>query len=497
MLGVVRRRAKVTRLHDGCGASNADLHWGAPCVASGRRRIVTAVAVVGAGPAGVAAAATLISHGVRPVLIDQATRPGGQVYRRPAGEIGLDMARLLGVDYAKFRQFHDEADRIAGAVDYRPETLAWAVHDNALWIAAADAKAERLDYRALILATGATDLTLPLKGWTLPGVFALGGAQAALKGQGCLIGRRVVFCGSSPLLYLAAVQYCRMGGEVAALLDTTPLSAKAAALPRLMGAPGTLARGLGLMGRLWWLGVRLEHGVRLVEFVDSGDASGIATVRYLDAAGRESEIACDAAALGYGLRPETQLAGLAGCEFRYDPRFRQWFPKTDAGLRGAPGVYLAGDGAAIGGAQAAAVSGAIAAGSVLRDLGIARVPDPSALCSKLRRLHRFQAGLARAFARPYGITADLADEVQVCRCEAVTAGQLREAAARPFGADELNRLKALTRCGMGRCQGRFCEFAAGEIVAACLGRDRMSVGRLRGQAPVTPLPLGVTAASEG
>lgn len=461
--------------------------------ASSHRRIVTAVAIVGAGPAGIAAAATLVAHGVRPVLIDEAARPGGQVYRRPAEAIGLDMARLLGTGYARFRRFHDEADRVAGAADFRPRSLVWAVHDDALWVATPEGKAEKLDFRALILATGATDRTLPMKGWTLPGVFALGGAQAVLKGQGCLIGRRVVFCGSSPLLYLAAVQYRQMGAEIAAVLDTTPLSAKVAALPRLMAAPGTLRQGLGLMGRLLRWGVRPEHGVRLLEFLDGGAEKGISAVRYLDATGREREVACDAAALGYGLRPESQLAELAGCEFRYDPLFRQWFPATDAALRGAPGVYLAGDGAAIGGAEAAAVSGAIAAGSALRDLGIADAPDQAAPRRKLRRLHRFQAGLARAFAWPVGAAADIADEVQVCRCEAVTAGQLREALARPFGADELNRLKTQTRCGMGRCQGRFCELAAGEIVAASLGRDRAAVGRLRGQAPAKPLPLGLNA----
>ncbi|HSF96405.1 MAG TPA: NAD(P)/FAD-dependent oxidoreductase [Thermohalobaculum sp.] len=463
--------------------------------ASGRKRDLTAVAIVGAGPAGIAAAATLVAHGVRPVLIDEAEMPGGQVYRRPPDEIGHDMARLLGSEVAGFRRFHDSANRVVQSVDYRPSTLAWGVQDGALWTATPAGKAERLKFGALILATGATDRVLPAKGWTLPGVFALGGSQAILKGQGCLIGRRVAFCGSSPLLYLAALQHRRMGAEVVAVLDTTPFAAKVAALPNLTAAPGVLLRGLGLMARLRRWGIRIEHGVRLVEFVDDGHGGGVSAIRYRDAAGHPGEVACDAAALGYGLRPESQLAELAGCEFRYDPLFRQWFPVMDAGQRGAPGVYLAGDSSTIGGAEAAAVSGAIAAGSVLRDLGIRNVPDQTPLRRKLNRLLRFQAGLAQAFAWPSDVAGDIPDDVSVCRCEAVTAGELRAALSRPFGADELNRLKAQTRCGMGRCQGRYCELAAGEIAAAALGRDREAMGRLRGQAPVKPIPL--SAATDG
>ena len=463
---------------------------------------MTGIAIVGAGPAGIAAAATLTAHGLRPVLIDEAAQPGGQVYRRPTGGVSVDLRRLLGPDHAAHQRFHDEAQRIAGATDYRPNSLAWAVRDRTLWIAPPRRPVEQLEFRALILATGATDRVLPVAGWTLPGVFALGGAQALLKGQGCLIGRRVVLCGSSPLLYLAAVQYLRMGADVAAVLDTTRFSSKIKALPRLLGVPRVLAQGLGLMWQLKRAGVRIEHGVRLDAFVDGGGGTGVASVRFHDAAGRVQEIACDAAALGYGLRPESQLADLAGCSFRYNPRFRQWFPQTDADLRGAPGVYLAGDGAAIGGAEAAAVSGTLAAVSVLRDLGFtggkrAGGADRAALQGRLRRLHRFQAGLAGAFAWPATAAADIAPEVLVCRCEAVTAGTLRAAATQDFGAGELNRLKAQTRCAMGRCQGRFCELAAGEIAAAALGRDREALGRLRGQAPVKPLPLASAAVQAG
>ena len=206
---------------------------------------VPRIAIVGAGPAGMAAAGVLAAHGVRPVLLDEASEPGGQVWRRLDDD--ATATALLGREARKYRRVHAAFAGVRDRVDYRPDTLAWTVSDDTIHFATAGrAGTERFD--ALLLATGATDRLLPVPGWTTPGVFALGGAQALLKGQGCAIGRRVVFCGSSPLLYLAALQYAVAGAGVAAVLDTTPYRSKLAALPRLLG---------GLAGPTEWA---LLHG---------------------------------------------------------------------------------------------------------------------------------------------------------------------------------------------------------------------------------------------
>jgi NADPH-dependent 2,4-dienoyl-CoA reductase/sulfur reductase-like enzyme len=348
--------------------------------------------------------------------------------------------------------------------------------------------AEALPWDALIIASGATDRVLPIAGWTRPGVFTLGAAQVLLKDQGCFIGRRIVFCGSSPLLYLAACQYQALGANIAAVLDTTPFAEKLRAAPQLISDLRTLGRGLGYMARLRAAGVRIEHGVRLVEI--AGDAHGVTAISLRDRGDLSLTLPCDAVAFGFGLRPETQLAELAGCTFRYDPVFRQWFADTDRDGRGGNGVYLAGDGQTIGGADAARASGALAALAALSDLDVP-VSDGRrhALRARLTRHRRFQRGLARAFGWPSGWPGETGDAVPVCRCENVTAGVLKEALGAPFGPREINRLKALTRCGMGRCQGRFCESAAAELAASALGEPLEAIGRLRVQAPVKPLPM--------
>jgi len=443
------------------------------------------VAIVGAGPAGIAAAGVLAAHGTAPVVIDEAQRPGGQIFRKPRPGLRLDIEGLLGAEAQSYRRTHAAFDALRDRIDYRPQTLAWAADDRTLHTIRG-AEAAAIEFDALILATGATDRTLPVAGWTLPGVFTLGGAQVLLKEHGCMIGRRVAFCGSSPLLYLAATQYRQMGAEIVAVLDTTPFAGKIAAATDLLAAPGTFARGLRYMASLRRAGVALYHGVTLRAFVG---VAGVEAVRFVDRNGEESTLACDAVAFGFGLKPETQLAELAGVPLDYDPVFRQWLPRVDTDGR-CGSIYLAGDGATVGGAQAAALTGTLAACAVLEDHKVAVTGvDHARARRQVARLRRFQRGLARAFAWPVEVIHGLDDGVMICRCEGIAAGDLRAAIRADFGPTEVNRLKAITRCGMGRCQGRFCALAAAELTAQARGVPLEAVGRLRVQPPVKPLPL--------
>ncbi|WP_108659601.1 NAD(P)/FAD-dependent oxidoreductase [Acuticoccus kandeliae] len=441
------------------------------------------VVVVGAGPAGIRAAETLAAHGVRPVLLDESRRPGGQGHREIMP--GLDPAALMGTEAAAYARLHADFAALAPAIDYRPETLVWAADGRRLHLLSAG-RAVALDAEAIILATGAMDRVMPLPGWTLPGVYTLGGAQVALKGEGCLIGRRVAFVGSSPLLTLAALQYAEAGAEIAGIFDTTPFAAKLAAGPGMFAAsPRTTWRGLKYLSALSRRGVPLAFGVRPVRVAGTGHVEAIEIAR----GGRVQRIECDAVALGYGLKPETQLAELLGANLAFDPATRLHLPVTDQDGRAGPGLYLAGDGAAIGGADAAEASGRLAALALLADRGTETGEAAAPLRRRVARLRRFQKSLGRAFAWPVAEAAALDGDTVLCRCENVTVGAVREAMSAELGPLDLNRVKAITRTGMGRCQGRVCGPAFAEVVAAHAGCPIAAVGRLRGQAPVKPIPL--------
>ncbi|MDP2000309.1 MAG: FAD/NAD(P)-binding oxidoreductase [Rhodoferax sp.] len=446
--------------------------------------------IVGAGPAGVRAAQTLVRHGLRPVVLDESVRWGGQIYRQPPAHFQRSKKVLYGFDASRAESVHDTMAGLLPHIDYQPDTLVWNAEGGKLDVLR-HGQTATVNYTHLILATGATDRVLPVPGWTIPGVFTLGGAQVALKFQGCAIGRHVVLMGTGPLLYLIAYQYAKAGAHVAAVLDTATLMDQVAALPALVQQPAVLAKGLYYVGWLRAHGVRMQGGVQPLRVLGDSRVSG---VEWRDAQG-EHNLACDAVALGYGLRSETQLADILGCRFYFDELQRAWLPERDAaGRTTVAGLYLAGDGAGILGADAAESAGERAALTLLADTG--RVPEAVdgdrvlALDATLERAQRFRAGLERAFPFPAGWAAQVQDEVVICRCEEVTAGELRRT-AHATGAVEMNRLKALCRVGMGRCQGRMCGVAAAEVLAHCTGRSVEQVGRLRGQAPVKPIPFGV------
>ncbi len=447
------------------------------------------VVVVGAGPAGLRAAATLVAGGLSPILIDESATSGGQIYRRQPANFRRSYQKLYGFDADKAQAIHGVLDTLGGRIDYRPNTLVWQVGDGRLYTQSGE-RSDAVDFDALILATGATDRLAPIRGWTLPGCYSLGASQIALKAQACSIGRSVVFMGTGPLLYLIAYQYAKAGANVKAVLDTSAFSAQVRALPALASRPNLLLRGLYFRAVLIAKGVPVHNSVKPIEIMGPDHVSGV-RVQLSD--GKSKDIQTDAVGMGFHLRSETQLADLAGCGFEFDNLTQQWQPRCDEdGRTDRPGVYIAGDGARILGADAAETAGQLAAFAALTDLGL---PSPSLAPTRLRRqmavFRRFRSGLMTAFPWPKTLVKSLADDVLICRCEAITVGNLRQASVEK-GAPELNRAKALSRVGMGRCQGRYCGSAAAEVLASAEGKPLASAGRIRGQAPVKPLSIALS-----
>lgn len=443
------------------------------------------IAIVGAGPAGLAAARRMVAEGLRPTILDEAARPGGQGTRRLSGEIAAQHSQLFGRAARSMKAREADEDAVLSRCDYRSDTLVWACHGGRLELLGPRGY-DSLPYTHLLLATGATDRVMPVPGWTLPGVFTLGGAQVALKRHASFIGGRVILAGSSPLLYLAAAQYLRLGHPDLTILDTTSLRSKMVSFPAMMRhAPGIAMQGLSLLRELRRGGVRMAFGVGLVSIEG---AERVEALHYVSGTGQALRCPADAVALGHGLRPELQLAELAGAEFTYDARHRQYFPRIDATGQAADRLWIAGDGARTAGAEAADAAGELAAEGILAALG-----RPAGDALRLRHLQRrlaahrrFQDAMTGTFAWPADAVADLPDDAILCRCERVRAGEIRAALATDLAPTGINRVKSVTRCGMGRCQGRFCGPALAELVAHETGA---LPGRLRAQAPVRPIPL--------
>jgi NADPH-dependent 2,4-dienoyl-CoA reductase/sulfur reductase-like enzyme len=445
---------------------------------------MTRILIVGAGPAGIRAAERLVQAGLHPIVVDEGARAGGQIYRRPAEGFTRTPAQLYGSEATKATALHSRFDSLLaeGRLTCHARSSVTALSGKVAHVLGPEG-AHRIAFDRLILATGATDRLAPVPGWQNGGVFSLGAAQIALKSQGVALGSTLVLAGSGPLLTLVALQLLRAGARVEAVLDTAPLAAQVAGgVGMALARPMVTARGAMMRAGIR----RVYHaGVRLTEI--ETDGSGPTGIRWQDRAGRARHSSCDAVALGWHLRAETNLADLAGVTLHWDARFHQWLPQTDAYGRAADGVYLAGDGLRILGADGAELAGKLAATACLHDLG-RPAPEAAGDLRQLRRMERFATAMQRAFPWPAEMLRNLPDETILCRCEGIRAGELR--AVLPLAGADANRGKALSRVGMGRCQGRYCQLAGAEVLAAQAGVSPAKIGRLRSQPPVRPSPIG-------
>ncbi|MGW0364771.1 FAD/NAD(P)-dependent oxidoreductase [Streptomyces sp. NPDC002990] len=435
----------------------------------------TDLAVVGAGPAGLAAAVTAAGLGLRVTVLDAGERPGGQYYRHPAPGLGAARPEALHHDWAAFasREAALRAHASAGRITYLPGHHVWTVVPHgaaARWILHAVAghghqeRAVSVAARAVLLATGAYERQLPFPGWTLPGVVGAGGAQAMLKSGLVLPGRRVVVAGSGPLLLAVAGSLAAAGATVPAVVEGAAYTAYAGRLPALLRNPGKLTEAARYGGALLRHHVRLltRHAVTEAHGTDRVEAVTVARLdrHWRPLPGTARRIPCDALAVGHGLVPQLELATGLGCATRRGPDGTIAL-ELDAGQRtSVPGIWSAGETGGIGGAGLALVEGEIAAHA------LAGRPVPAGLARRRARLRAFAAAMAAAHRPGSGWTGWLRDDTLVCRCEEVEAGRVREA-ARELGARDARTVKLQTRAGMGWCQGRMC----GPAVAALAGQE--------------------------
>ncbi len=454
--------------------------------------------VIGAGPAGMAAAAEASAAGLRVLVVDEQAEPGGQIYRaveRVAAKRAADL-NLFGEDYA-YGAGVVRAFRESGA-DYEPETTVWQVTPEREVAISTGGRSRLVKAAHLLLATGAMERPVPAPGWTLPGVMTVGGAQALAKSAGVVPTGPTVLAGSGPLLYLVAAQLLRAGAKPEAVLETTPAANYLRAvvhLPRALAAPGCLAKGHALMAEVRRSGLRVIRFARNVRAVDGGHGA-LGAVEY-DHRGASRRIACETLLLHEGVVPNVQLTRSMGCAHAWDAAQRCWRPATDAwGNTDRDGVAIAGDGGGIVGARAAEHMGRLAVLEAARRLGRITESERDREARAERREWRRHVAArplldALYFPAPSArVPAD--DATLVCRCEEVSAGEIRRVVE--MGCLGPNQTKAFTRCGMGPCQGRLCALTVAEVIAAARGVPVPEVGSYRVRPPIKPLTLGELAA---
>jgi NADPH-dependent 2,4-dienoyl-CoA reductase/sulfur reductase-like enzyme len=449
--------------------------------------------IVGAGPAGLSAAIEACALGLSVTLLDEQASAGGQIYRG-INSASAQRRSVLGEDYAAGAELahmfsRSGAQHISGAA-------VWNV-DRSLRVNYVLGGANKvLQARHILLASGAMERPFPVPGWTLPGVMGAGAAQILYKSAGALPTEPVVLAGCGPLLYLLASQYLAAGVKIKALVHTTEASRYVQAAHLLPGALRgwkDLRKGIGMLDDLRKHKVPVYAGAQQfgVEGTDRAEALRF-TYR-----GVEHRIESTLVLLHQGVVPNTQFSWALRAKHRWDESQLCWVPETDPeGQIEQSGIYLAGDCRGIVGAKASAAQGRLA--SIAIALKLKRNPAGE-LQDRARGVRAELRGHLRvrpfldALYRPSEVHRMPADDsVTVCRCEEVTAGQIRKYAE--LGCQGPNQTKAFGRCGMGPCQGRLCGLTVTELIAASRGVSPAEVGYYRIRPPIKPVSLGELAA---
>lgn len=480
--------------------------------------------IIGAGPAGMSAATVAAEHELDVALLDEQKTPGGQIYRSME-TIPTERASMLGSEYnhgkklvSQFRRASIKNASIKNdstkntSIDYFPDTQVWSLQADS-----SDSKheigllhndnAEVITADQVLLANGAMERPIPFPGWTLPGVMNAGAGQILFKAHGIVPADGVVLAGSGPLLLLLAWQYLHAGVKIRALLDLTPMHNHLRALPylpRALLARHYLIKGLGYKSELKKAGVstlhnisdlradgELQDGMQDELQLNSQSMSRLKTVSF-KRKGKLHTIETELLLTHFGVIPQIQLSQAAGCKHLWDKSQQCWKPILDDwGNSSIDGIVIAGDGSGIGGARTAEHAGRLAVMQILYKLGRIDIQERNRLAKSDKKwmteeLH-IRPFLEAFFHIPEKLLRQPDDDTVVCRCEEVTAGEIRQAVSDGHG--DSNQVKFLTRCGMGPCQGRQCAEAVAHIVAAATGNNEPD-GLYRARPPVTPLTLG-------
>ncbi|PVZ08657.1 MULTISPECIES: FAD/NAD(P)-binding oxidoreductase [unclassified Pseudomonas] len=463
------------------------------------RTIDTDVLVIGSGPAGMSTAIGVAQKGLKVIVLDLQPTPGGQIFRsletnlraRPTTDKLLE---VLGPTYLAGQSLIEQF-RSTDGIDYRPETTVWDLRSDGTvgWLCGDSAGYLRA--RQVVVANGATERPVPFPGWTLPGVMTAGAVQTLLKAGRLQPDGQVVLVGTGPLIFLLADQLRRLGVRPTLIARTDSLRDKFAALTSLrLSAIPALAKGLGWLAQLKVSGIKMNSGATSLEAHGSEKVESVSLL----ISGRTVKIPCDLLVVHDGIVPATDIVHCAGLAMDWQQDDASWKPRTaDDGraelatgsrlVDGPCKIRISGDARRIGGADAAIAHGQHIAAIIASELNGTAV-SPGEHAENAANVSRTLA--ARPFidkAFPRGLAAGLpADETLVCRCEELTAGDIRTAIR--SGATEMNHLRGVLRCGMGPCQGRSCAVTVARLLTE-LSPSSSAPKLFRARPPLRPLPL--------
>jgi thioredoxin reductase/bacterioferritin-associated ferredoxin len=439
------------------------------------------IVIIGGGPAGISAAVEAARRDVSVVVIDETRGLGGKVLK--SGEGGLKIRDTDALETEIGSRLLREFEAVAHKIDLYLNTEVWNIDDQKvveLYTLGESANAtKRIHAQKLIIAAGAQERSIPFPGWTLPGVFTVGGLNTLVK-RGVLPGKRFLVAGSGPLLLVLARNLIHAGAHLSAVVEAVSLKELAVRSYQMASSAGWVRwrQAIAYLARLLAnkVPVYRSHVVMRALGRDEVAKAVIAQVDkdWRPIEGTQKEIQVDTVAVGYGLAPAIELTRLCGCRHHWNDRLGYWQAERSTHMETTvPGVFVAGDSSQIKGYEAAIDEGRTAGIAACAQLGKLSFDQADQLIrslrNKLKRATRFAEALDAISAPRPGILDSIPDDTIICRCEDVTVGNIRTAVG--YGARGINDIKRRTRLGMGHCQGRLCGQMINELLWKLTGES--------------------------
>jgi thioredoxin reductase len=443
--------------------------------------------IIGAGPAGMSAAAQAAKQKITVLLLDEQVSPGGQIYR------GVDLvteqrANILGKDYLDGEKLTHTINH--HLITYIKCSSVWQIEVNGKVAFTVDGQGRRVSGKRILIASGALERPMPIPGWTLPGVMTAGAGQILLKQSG-VVASGAVLAGCGPLMYLLAAQMIRAGAPPIALVETQSLIDFFKALRHLKGALigwRYLLKGLSLIREIQSAKIpRYKAATNLICFGNEH----LESVRF-HCNGKTHEIKTHTLLLHHGVVPNIHATQSLRLDHQWDHQQQCFKPTVDSwGETENSKIFVAGDGAGIGGAVLAAISGNLVGLKVARELNqindevLTKLANPFLI---LRKKELAARPFIDAAYPPFSEAQRPTNDTIVCRCEEVKAGDVRRYAS--LGCLGPNQTKAFGRVGMGPCQGRYCGLTVSHILSECNQISMQDTGFYRIRPPLKPITLG-------
>jgi hydrogen cyanide synthase HcnB len=450
--------------------------------------------VLGAGPAGLAAAVELSRHGIGVTIVDDNPDVGGQIYRQPPEEFIITDETHLIKRHKIGHQLIQELNKLSVKMTIIRNAYTWGLYNSKCLAILHNGEIEHIEFDKLFLCEGALERSIPFSGWTLPGIMTTGGLQKMVTNQGLLPGKRFLLAGSSPLLLSVAASLVSAGAEYVGICEGTSYLDNLRLLLNIFAYKNAFLEFVSLQRKLLGKTVKFYRPYKIVS-AEGQEKVRKVTIAKLDEnwihiPGSETQIDIDIVGLGFGFLPHARLARLCGCDHVYDSVQKYWKPITDQFMQSSqPNIYVAGDSSGIGGADVAEIDGRIAGIHAAFEIGNITQREFSdqmkLLLNKKRRINKYVLPLNQIFAPRDGLY-HISEDTIVCRCEGITAKEIL--AGIDLGARNINELKRITRFGMGLCQARTCESIATQLMI----QKNISInesGYLSLRPPLSPVQL--------